>query len=89
MPKKIEVHDIINFKPISLVGGLYKFRLKKFIKQVISNTQKSFVEDRHIPNTYTYTCNKAKDFTKMSFKMQKFLYQCNTEISINPTNKNV
>ena len=54
MSKKIEVHDIIDFKPISLVGGLYKFRLKEFIKQVISNTQKAFVEDRHIPNTYTH-----------------------------------
>ena len=87
MSKKIEVHDIIDFKPVSLVGGLYKFRLKKFIKQVISNTQKAFVEDRHIPNTNT--CNKTKDFTKMSFKMQEFLYQCNNGISINPTNKNV
>ena len=54
MSKKIEVHDIIDFKHISLVGGLYKFRLKKFIKQVISNTQKAFIEDRHIPNTYTH-----------------------------------
>ena len=73
--------------PISLGGGLYKFRLKKVIKQVILRVQNGFFEDRHIPNACT--CNKTKDFAKKSLKMHEFSYPYNTRISTNLTNKDV
>ena len=73
--------------PISLGGGLYKFRLKKVIKQVILRIQNGFFEDRHIPNACT--CNETKDFTKKSLKMHEFSYHYNTRICTNPTNKDV
>ena len=50
-PKKGDVEDIKDFRPISLVGGLYKIldkvlanRLKRVVGQVVSETQNSFVE---------------------------------------------
>ena len=67
----MEVQDIIDFKPISIVGDLYKFRLKKFIKLVILKTKNVFVENRQIPNSCT--CNETKGSTKMSLDMQEFL----------------
>ena len=53
IPKKGGVEDLKDFKPISLVGGLYKWlakvlanRLKGVLAKVISLSQNAFVEGR-------------------------------------------
>ena len=55
IPKKGDVEDLKDFRPISLVGGLYKFLvkvlaniLKRVIGKVISPAQNGFVEERQI-----------------------------------------
>ena len=55
IPKKRGVEDLKDFRPISLVGGLYKWltkvlanRLKVVLAKVISTSQNAFVEGRHI-----------------------------------------
>ncbi|RVW17395.1 Transposon TX1 uncharacterized 149 kDa protein [Vitis vinifera] len=55
IPKKGGVEDLKDFRPISLVGGLYKWltkvlanRLKGVLAKVISMTQNAFVEGRQI-----------------------------------------
>ncbi|RVW16899.1 hypothetical protein CK203_088632 [Vitis vinifera] len=55
VPKKGGVEDLKDFKPISLVGSLYKSlakvlanRIKKVIGKVISKPQNAFVEGRQI-----------------------------------------
>ena len=55
IPKKGGVEDLKDFRPISLVGGLYKWltqvlanRLKGVLAKVISTTQNAFVEGRQI-----------------------------------------
>ena len=55
IPKKEGVEDLKDFRPISLVGGLYKWltkvlanRLKGVLAKVISMTQNAFVEGRQI-----------------------------------------
>ena len=51
IPKKCGAEDLSDFRPISLVGGLYKLlakvlanRLKKVVGKVVSSTQNAFVE---------------------------------------------
>ena len=53
VPKKGGVEDLKDYRPISLVGGLYKWlakvlanRLKGCVSKVISKAQNAFVEDR-------------------------------------------
>ncbi|RVW78761.1 putative mitochondrial protein [Vitis vinifera] len=55
IPKKAGAEDLRDFRPISLVGGLYKLlakvlasRLKKVVGKVVSSTQNAFVEGRQI-----------------------------------------
>nr|CAN74005.1 hypothetical protein VITISV_006236 [Vitis vinifera] len=55
IPKIGRAEDLSDFRPISLVGGLYKLlakvltnRLKKVVGKVVSSTQKAFVEGRQI-----------------------------------------
>ena len=55
IPKKRGVEDLMDFRPISLVGSLYKLlskvlanRLKNVISKVISLAQNAFVEGRQI-----------------------------------------
>ncbi|RVW78847.1 Transposon TX1 uncharacterized 149 kDa protein [Vitis vinifera] len=55
VPKKGGADDLRDYKPISLVGGLYKIlakvlanRLKKVVSKVVSPTQNAFVEGRQI-----------------------------------------
>ena len=55
IPKKGEAEDLSDFRPISLVGGLYKVlakvlanRLKKVARKVVSSTQNAFIEGRQI-----------------------------------------
>ena len=55
IPKKRGVEDLKDFRPISLVGGLYKWltkvlanRLKVVLAKVISTSQSAFVEGRQI-----------------------------------------
>ena len=49
VPKKGEAEDLKDFRPISLVGSLYKLlanRIKKVMGKVISESQNAFVEGR-------------------------------------------
>ena len=53
VPKKGGANDLCDFRPISLVGGLYKLlakvlanRLKKVVRKVVSSTQNAFVEGK-------------------------------------------
>ena len=55
IPKKRGAEDLRDFKPISLVGGLYKWlakvlanRLKLVVGKVVSKAQNVFVEERQI-----------------------------------------
>ena len=55
VPKKGGAEDLKDFRPISLVGSLYKLlakvlanRIKKVIGKVISESQNAFVEGRQI-----------------------------------------
>ena len=55
LPKRGGVEDLGDFRPISLLGGLYKLlakvlanRLKKVIGKVISADQNAFVMERQI-----------------------------------------
>ncbi|RVW55706.1 LINE-1 retrotransposable element ORF2 protein [Vitis vinifera] len=55
IPKKGGAEDLTDFRPISLVGSLYKLlakvlanRLKKVVGKVVSTTQNAFVEGRQI-----------------------------------------
>ena len=55
IPKNPGVEDLRDFRPISLVGGLYKLlakvlanRLKKVVGKVVSSAQNAFVEGRQI-----------------------------------------
>ena len=57
IPKKGGVDDLRDFRPISLVGGLYKLlakvlasRLKRVVNRVVSSAQNTFVEGRQILN---------------------------------------
>ncbi|RVW54967.1 Transposon TX1 uncharacterized 149 kDa protein [Vitis vinifera] len=54
-PKKGGAEDLRDYRPISLVGGLYKIlakvlanRLKKVVSKVVSSAQNAFVEGRQI-----------------------------------------
>ena len=66
-PKKVGVEDLRDFKPISLVGGLYKLlakvlanRLKKVVGKVVSSAQNAFIEGTQILDT-TLIANEAID----------------------------
>ena len=58
IPKKSGVDDLGEFRPISLLGGLYKLlakvlanRLKKVVGNVVSTSQNAFVRERKILDT--------------------------------------
>lgn len=53
--KKIDSHKVIDFRPISIVTGLYKFltkvlanKLKEVLGTTISKTQSAFISGRQI-----------------------------------------
>ena len=55
IPKKGDAMDIKDFRPISIVGGLYKILakvlanlLKRVVGKVVSEAQNTFVEGRQI-----------------------------------------
>ena len=67
IPKKVGARDLRDFRPISLVGSLYKWlakvlanRLKKVVGKVDSKAQGAFVEGRQILDAMLIT-NEAID----------------------------
>jgi hypothetical protein len=55
IPKKADAEEIKDFRPISLVGGVYKMiskvlanRLKSVLGKLISNSQNAFIGGRQI-----------------------------------------
>ena len=68
IPKKREAEDLKDFKPISLLGSLYKLlakvlanRLKRVVGMVVSDAQNAFVKGRHILNA-SLIVNEIIDF---------------------------
>ena len=67
VPKKGGADDLCDYRPISLVGGLYKLlakvlanRLKKVVSRMVSPTQNAFIEERQILDA-ALIANKAID----------------------------
>ena len=59
IPKKVDAVEIKDFRPISLVGGIYKIifkvlanRLRRVAHGLISNSQNAFVKDRQILDSF-------------------------------------
>lgn len=55
IPKRVGANDLRDFRPISLIFGVYKIiakvlseRLKKLINRVINNNQMAFIKGRQI-----------------------------------------
>ena len=62
IPKKINAVNIKDFRPISLVGSLYKllskvlaFRLRNVLDKLISKSQNAFDGGRHILDSFLIT----------------------------------
>ena len=59
IPKKVEAVEIKDFRPISLVDGIYKIiskvlanRLRRVAPKLISNSQNAFVKSRQILDSF-------------------------------------
>ena len=83
VPKKGGAEDFKDFRPISLVGSLYKLlakvlanRLKRVMHKLINITQNAFVEGRHIMDA-SLLANKVID-TLLKRKERGVL--CNLDI---------
>ena len=83
VPKKSGTDDLSDFRPINLVGGLYKLlakvlanRLKKVVGKVVSSTQNAFVEMRQILDA-ALIANEAIDFL---LKMNENGVMCKLEL---------
>ncbi|KAJ9686325.1 hypothetical protein PVL29_015292 [Vitis rotundifolia] len=70
LPKKGGAEDLGDFRPISLLGGLYKLlakvlanRIKKVVGKVISSDQNAFVQERQILDA-SLIANEVIDYWK-------------------------
>ncbi|RVW76004.1 hypothetical protein CK203_052807 [Vitis vinifera] len=75
-PKKSGAEDLRDYRPISLVGGLYKIlakvlanRLKKVVGKVVSSAQNAFVEGRQILDA-ALIANEAIDSMLKGMKLE-------------------
>nr|GFC27865.1 RNA-directed DNA polymerase, eukaryota, reverse transcriptase zinc-binding domain protein [Tanacetum cinerariifolium] len=79
IPKKMDAKLVTNFRPISLIGCVYKVvtkilanRLAMVISNIVSNTQSAFVSERHILDG-RFIINEVLHWCKRKNKKAMFL----------------
>ncbi|KAL5569671.1 hypothetical protein UlMin_026246, partial [Ulmus minor] len=71
IPKKLDVQQVKDFRPISLISGVYKIlakllanRLREVLEETISMTQGAFVHNRQILDVVLVATEAVEDYRK-------------------------